>query len=62
MEEKAEQILQGALSEFLVHGYAGSTMDRIAKSAGVSKQTLYSYFGDKEGLFYSLNIFKIVLI
>jgi len=54
MEEKAEKILQGALSQFLSCGYAGTTMDKIAKSSGVSKQTLYSHFGDKEGLFYAL--------
>lgn len=29
-------------------------MDRIACSAGVSKQTLYSHFSDKEGLFRAL--------
>ena len=29
-------------------------MDRIAKAAGVSKPTLYSYFQDKEGLFIAL--------
>lgn len=54
MEEKTEQILRGALLEFLEYGYHGTTMEKIAKSAGVSKQTLYSYFRDKEGLFYSL--------
>lgn len=46
--------MQGALSQFLSYGYAGTTMDKIAKSSGVSKQTLYSHFGDKEGLFYAL--------
>jgi AcrR family transcriptional regulator len=54
LTEKAEQILKGALPEFLKHGYAGTSMDRVAQSAGVSKQTLYSYFADKEGLFTAL--------
>ncbi|MEW5859641.1 MAG: TetR/AcrR family transcriptional regulator [Cyanobacteriota bacterium] len=49
--EKAEQILTGAMQEFLVHGYAATSMDRVAKAAGVSKATVYSYFQDKEGLF-----------
>lgn len=53
-EAKAEQILEGALSQFLAYGYSGTSMDRIAQSAGVSKQTLYSHFGDKEGLFKAL--------
>lgn len=51
---KELQILQGALPEFLQHGYSGTSMDRIAKSAGVSKQTLYSYYSDKNGLFTAL--------
>jgi AcrR family transcriptional regulator len=52
--EKAEQILTGAMQEFLVHGYAATSMDRVAKAAGVSKATVYSYFQDKEGLFAAL--------
>jgi AcrR family transcriptional regulator len=53
-EKKTEKILQGALAQFLQYGYLGTSMDRIAQSAGVSKQTLYSYFGDKESLFKAL--------
>jgi AcrR family transcriptional regulator len=52
--DKREQILQGALQVFLSHGYAGTSMDRVAAAAGVSKQTIYSYFQDKEGLFTAL--------
>lgn len=51
---KAEQILNGAMPEFLRHGYDCTSMDKIAKSAGVSKQTLYSHFRDKDGLFTAL--------
>jgi AcrR family transcriptional regulator len=54
LAEKAEQILKGALPEFLAHGYARTSMDRIARSAGVSKQTLYSHFADKDQLFTTL--------
>ncbi|MBF2036175.1 MAG: TetR/AcrR family transcriptional regulator [Leptolyngbyaceae cyanobacterium T60_A2020_046] len=49
--DKANQILQGALQEFLARGYAGTSMDRVAATAGVSKPTVYNYFQDKEGLF-----------
>lgn len=35
--EKAEQILNGAMPEFLQNGYACTSMDKVAKSAGVSK-------------------------
>lgn len=52
--DKAKQILHGALPEFLNHGYTRTSMDRVASSAGVSKQTLYSYYKDKEGLFTAL--------
>lgn len=51
---KREQILQGAMKVFLASGYAGTSMDRVAEAAGVSKQTIYSYFQDKESLFRSL--------
>lgn len=51
---KAEQILTGATQVFLQRGYERASMDRIAKAAGVSKQTLYSHFADKEDLFVAL--------
>lgn len=49
--EKHQQILMGALSEFLAQGYAGTSVDRIAKAAQVSKPTVYTYFQSKENLF-----------
>ncbi|ERN40026.1 transcriptional regulator [Rubidibacter lacunae KORDI 51-2] len=52
--EKGQQILLGAMPEFLQRGYAGTSMERVAKAAGVSKQTLYSYFVDKDDLFVTL--------
>ena len=52
--DKTEQILQGAMQEFLTHGYAGTSMDKVAKTGGVSKATVYSYFQDKDGLFAAL--------
>lgn len=51
---KAEAILAGAMQEFLAHGYAATSMDKVAKAARVSKATVYSHFGDKEGLFTAL--------
>ena len=50
-EAKKAAILQGAMEQFLEHGYAATSMDKVAKSAGVSKATVYSHFGDKESLF-----------
>jgi TetR/AcrR family transcriptional regulator, regulator of autoinduction and epiphytic fitness len=52
--EKAEAILDGAKQEFLSHGYAAASMDKIAAAAGVSKATVYSHFDDKVGLFIAL--------
>ena len=50
-EAKTETILKGAMQEFLKHGYAAASMDKIAKTAKVSKATVYNHFGDKESLF-----------
>ncbi len=52
--EKAEAILEGAMQEFLAHGYTATSMARIAAAAGVSKATVYSHFQDKERLFTAL--------
>ncbi|MEJ6485803.1 TetR/AcrR family transcriptional regulator [Nostoc punctiforme UO1] len=54
MTQKQEQILQGAMQVFLRDGYAGTSMDRVSVEAGVSKQTIYSHFQDKQGLFKAL--------
>lgn len=50
-EAKSAAILKGAMKEFLAHGYAATSMDKVAKTAKVSKATVYSHFGDKENLF-----------
>jgi AcrR family transcriptional regulator len=42
------------MQEFLKHGYSGTSMDKVAVAAGVSKATVYSKFQDKEGLFKEL--------
>jgi len=39
---------------FLEQGYVGTTMDRVAAAAGVSKPTVYNHFHDKETLFNAL--------
>ncbi len=48
---KFEQVLDGARDVFLAEGYEGAGVDEIARRAGVSKATLYSYFPDKQLLF-----------
>ncbi|WP_353932487.1 TetR/AcrR family transcriptional regulator [Okeanomitos corallinicola TIOX110] len=54
LTDKVDAILAGAMQEFLTHGYAATSMDRVTAAAGVSKATVYSYFQDKEGLFTAL--------
>lgn len=48
---KFDQVLDGAMQVFIEHGFEGASVDEIAKVAGVSKATLYSYFPDKAQLF-----------
>lgn len=44
-------ILEAADGEFLTRGYAATSMNRVAASAGVSKATIYAYFNGKDELF-----------
>ena len=48
---KSRRILDAALQEFSELGFDGASMSAIAKTAGVSKPTLYQYFVDKDSLF-----------
>lgn len=48
---KYDQVVEGARKVFLAEGFEGASVDLIAKEAGVSKATLYSYFPDKRVLF-----------
>ena len=48
---KERRILDSALKVFADQGYYGTSMDAIAALAGVSKPTLYQYYGSKEQLF-----------
>jgi len=48
---KRRAILQAATEVFLGNGYLGASLDEVAARAGVSKQTVYKQFADKEHLF-----------
>lgn len=50
-EERNHHILEAAREVFLLNGFAGTSMEAIAKRAGIAKPTLYAYFPDKETLF-----------
>ena len=48
---KMTQVIEGARAVFMRDGFEGASVDAIAREAGVSKATLYSYFADKKLLF-----------
>jgi TetR/AcrR family transcriptional repressor of mexJK operon len=54
--QSAGVIRESATALFLSKGYLGTSMDEIAARAGVSKQTIYTHFADKEQLFFDLVI------
>jgi TetR/AcrR family transcriptional repressor of mexJK operon len=58
-EAKAEAIMDAATKLFLSQGFQGTSMDAVAKQAGVSKQTVYSHFANKEELFKAVITAKV---
>jgi len=50
-DRKHRLIVEAAAATFLANGYAGTSMDDIAATAAVSKQTVYKHFADKRQLF-----------
>ncbi|MHA3081101.1 TetR family transcriptional regulator [Acinetobacter sp. ANC 5502] len=50
-EGTKQKILDAAVNEFAKHGPDGTTIDKIAKIAGVNKERIYNYFGAKRELF-----------
>lgn len=53
-QAKYRQILDSARVLFLDHGFDATSMDAIAREAGVSKATLYVHFDDKDDLLLAL--------
>lgn len=51
---KARQILNGARKVFMELGFDAASMNDVAREAGVSKGTIYSYFSSKVDLFSAL--------
>lgn len=56
--EKQQQILASASSLFLQQGFTATSMDTVAKHAGVSKQTVYSHYKNKDALFTAVIAIK----
>lgn len=49
--DRERLMLEAAGDAFATHGFHGSSMDDIARAAGVTKPMLYRYFGSKEHLY-----------
>lgn len=49
-ERKRRQILDAAIERFLADGYERTSMDNVARTAAVSKQTVYQHFDTKAAL------------
>ena len=49
-----KKLLSAARREFAKSGLAGARVDEIAARAGVNKQLLYHYFGDKDALYLAV--------
>jgi AcrR family transcriptional regulator len=58
-----ERVLRAAATSFLARGY-GSSVDDIARRAGVAKQTVYHHFASKDELFKAVarDLAKRVLV
>ena len=51
---RQQQIEDAAYKVLEAKGYGGTSMQGIAKAARASNETLYSWYGDKRGLFQAL--------
>jgi AcrR family transcriptional regulator len=49
--DRRRQVLDAAARSFETFGYKATTMDQVAKLAGVGKGTIYTFFANKEQLF-----------
>ena len=55
-QNKRATILAAAETQFSQYGFRRTTMDDIARAAGVSRPSLYSYFNNKEEIFRGLSV------
>ncbi|MGH7896661.1 MAG: TetR/AcrR family transcriptional regulator [Candidatus Binatia bacterium] len=51
-EQSRREIVAVAIDCFSRHGYQGTSIDRIARAAGVTKGALYYHFKDKQDLLF----------
>ena len=62
-DARRRQLFEVALALFAEHGYAATTMDDIAESAGVTKPLVYQHFESKRALYLELmDVFSTELV
>lgn len=54
-DDRIEGIIQAAVDEFLESGYDGTSMEAIARRAGISKGGLYHHFSSKDEILLLAN-------
>lgn len=50
-ESRPNEIIEAAFVLFTERGFAATSMDEIARKAGISKGSIYNYFNSKEAIF-----------
>ena len=53
-----DRVLECAKEEFLSKGFLDASLRTIAQEAGTSTGSIYTRFGDKEGLFRAIDVYK----
>lgn len=59
MDDKKKQIVQAARNVFLSQGFGSTSMEDIARVAGMGKASIYHYFSSKEELFNEIITLEI---
>ena len=49
--QRQAAILQGAATAFVTKGFAGTTMEEVAATSGITKEIVYRHFESKEALY-----------
>lgn len=57
-----QRLLDAGARQFAAHGLAGTRMDAIGRDAGVNKERVYQYFGNKDGLFAAVLEDRLTLL
>lgn len=52
--DRRQQILDAAFDRFAQYGFRGTSIDDIARTAGISRPLVYQHFANKEELFRAL--------